>query len=252
MSNIVVNAIKFTEQGQVELAVEFQNSQLTFRVTDTGRGISEEHQERLFQAFSQADASTTRKFGGTGLGLILTKKLSQALGGDFNLISSEIGKGSVFAATIAIDLPEDAKLVPVNNIEQIIPKLKQPTREVPNLMGMRILLVEDSPDNQFLFQQFLRPTGAVITVAHDGQEGVHQALLQDFDAILMDIQMPLMDGHQAVRLLRSKGYRGPIIALTAHAMAEEKDRTIASGFSHFLTKPVDRHGLYEILVKIND
>lgn len=247
LSNIVGNAVKFTEKGRVELAVSYDGGHLEFRVMDTGRGISKEQRSSLFQAFSQADPSTTRKFGGTGLGLILTKNLSQALGGDFVLIESEIGKGSTFAVNIQVKTPANVKLVPLKAV-RIAPD--SDIRINPNdidLTGFDILLVEDSPDNQFLIQKMLGKTGAKITLANNGAEGVKFAQAHNYNVILMDIQMPVMDGHDAVRTLRSQNYSGPIIALTAHAMKEERERAIASGFSHFLTKPIHRKSLMELL-----
>lgn len=247
LSNVVGNAVKFTEKGRVELAVSYAGSHLEFRVTDTGRGISKEQRSVLFQAFSQADPSTTRKFGGTGLGLILTKNLSQAMGGDFVLIESELGKGSTFAVNIQVKTPDSVKLVPLKAV-RITPETD--LRISPNdidLKGFDILLVEDSPDNQFLIQMMLGKTGAKITLANNGAEGVKFAQAHNYNVILMDIQMPVMDGHDAVKTLRASGYTGPIIALTAHAMKEERERAIASGFSHFLTKPIHRKSLLELL-----
>jgi signal transduction histidine kinase/ActR/RegA family two-component response regulator len=251
LSNVVGNAIKFTEKGRVELTVMFDDHQLKFRVKDTGRGISPEQRPLLFQAFSQADSTTTRIFGGTGLGLVLTKKLCQALGGDFNLVESEIGKGSTFEVNIPFASRAEAKLVPLKNIE--IAKIAGPdtdNRQI-DLKDLKILLVEDSPDNQMLVQMILTKTGAKISLANDGLEGVASALAHHYDVILMDIQMPNLDGHEAVRTLRSKGYIGPVVALTAHAMKEERERVFQSGFSHFLSKPIDRKGLIDLLEVIH-
>ncbi len=247
LSNVVGNAVKFTEKGRVELSISFDNGHLEFRVVDTGRGISKEQRTGLFQAFSQADPSTTRKFGGTGLGLILTKNLSQALGGDFVLIESELGKGSTFAVNIQVKTPENVKLVPLKAV-RIVPDsdVKIDPSHI-DLTGFEILVVEDSPDNQFLIQKMLEKTGAKITLANNGAEGVKFAQAHTYNVILMDIQMPVMDGHDAVKTLRSQGYSGPIIALTAHAMKEERERAIASGFSHFLTKPIHRLSLFALL-----
>jgi signal transduction histidine kinase len=247
LSNIVGNAIKFTEKGSVEFRVKYNNERLQFIVTDTGRGIAPEQRTALFQAFSQADSSTTRKFGGTGLGLVLTKKIAQAFGGDFDLMESEIGKGSIFEASIPVTVPAKAKLVSVDKVEV------EPTSDnhfdpfQVDLKGLEILLVEDSPDNQYLIQKMLSKTGAKIVTANDGAEGVKLALAHRYDIILMDIQMPVMDGHQAVRTLRSQGYARPIVALTAHAMKEEREHAVLSGFSHFLTKPINRKSLIDLL-----
>lgn len=246
LSNMVGNAIKFTEKGQVDLTVVFNNNILRFKVRDTGRGISPEQRPKLFQIFSQADSSTTRKFGGSGLGLVLARKISQALGGDFNLIESEIGKGSTFEASIPVETPEQTNFIPLKKIE-----ISQAAKTAQiDLKGFKILVVEDSPDNQTLIQMILTKTGAQIALANDGLEGVKSALANHYDVILMDIQMPKMDGHEAVHTLRAKGYTGPIVALTAHAMKEERERTIQSGFSHFLTKPINRKQLLDLMVQI--
>ena len=252
LTNMISNALKFTEKGQVELSVEFSNQHLKFNVKDTGRGISPEQRLKLFQVFSQADSSTTRKYGGTGLGLVLTKKICQAFGGDFKLIESEIGKGSNFEANIHVVIPEKTKLLPIDKID-ITPTIKiDKVASQILLKGFDILVVEDSHDNQTLIQLILTKVGAKVTLANDGLEGVKSALAHHFDVILMDIQMPNMDGHQAVRTLRAKGYSGPIVALTAHAMREERERSVHSGFSHFLTKPIDRKKLIELMVQIRD
>ncbi len=246
LSNVVGNAIKFTEKGRVELHVTYEDNRLELTVRDTGRGISSEQREHLFQAFAQADSSTTRKYGGTGLGLILTKKLSEALGGEFKLVESKIGQGSTFEVVLPIAVSQGSKFVTSRNVELTTAKAAD-SDETNELRDLEVLLVEDSPDNQFLIQRILLKTGAKVTLANNGAEGVGAALQGHFDIVLMDIQMPVMDGHEAVRTLRQKDYPGPIVALTAHAMKEERERAIESGFSHFLTKPIDRKNLIELL-----
>lgn len=248
LTNMVSNAIKFTEKGRIELSVLFNDNFLRFRVKDTGKGISPEQRSKLFQVFSQADSSTTRKFGGTGLGLVLTRNISQALGGDFDLSESEIGKGSTFEASIQVALPVGTKLVPFRKVG-ISPTLSTDSNQIV-LEGFKVLVVEDSPDNQNLINLILTKTGAKVTLANDGLEGVKSALAHHYDVILMDIQMPNMDGHEATRALRANGYTGPIVALTAHAMREERERAVQSGFSYFLTKPVNRKELIDLLGQI--
>ncbi len=247
LSNVVGNALKFTEKGGVEVRFRYYQQQLHFLVKDTGRGISPEQRSSLFRAFSQADSSTTRKFGGTGLGLVLTKKITQAFGGDFILRESEIGKGSTFEARVPVVVPPEAKLVAFDKIEMRSNLNKYVSLPPVDFSGLEVLLAEDSPDNQYLVQKILSKTGAKIVTANDGAEAVKLALAHWYDVILMDIQMPVMDGHEAVQMLRANGYTRPIIALTAHAMKEELEHAVQSGFSHFLTKPIDRKRLFEIL-----
>lgn len=252
LTNMVGNAIKFTEKGEVNLVVAYHHDRLIFRVHDTGRGISQEQRKNLFVAFTQADSSTTRKYGGSGLGLFLTKKLSNAMGGDFLLTESEIGKGSTFETNISVGLLSKTKFLTAEEF-QPIDKLKlQIHSPHARLIDLEILLVEDSIDNQLLFRHILKSTGAKLKIASDGIEGFEEAGLHHYDVILMDIQMPRMDGYQAVAKLRANGFSGPIVALTAHAMIEERIRALNSGFSHFLTKPVDREGLINLLGQIYD
>jgi PAS domain S-box-containing protein len=246
LTNIVGNAIKFTDQGSVSLRVSFVDGFLSFDVEDTGRGISPDQSVKLFQPFAQGDPSTTRKYGGTGLGLVLTRRLSEALGCTFEIVTSELGVGSRFAAKIAVRLAEKSRFV------RALGFASEPIRNagVQGLLrNVRILLVEDSPDNQALFSIYLNRAGAKIDIASDGQRGVEMALADSYDVVLMDVQMPIMDGITAVKTLRSSGYEKPIIALTAHAMKEEKVRCLEAGYTGFLSKPIQRAELVDALVK---
>ncbi len=243
LTNSVGNAIKFTSDGSVVLEVSFEKEILSFKIIDTGRGISKEQATSLFQPFVQADVSTTRKFGGTGLGLVLTKRLCQLMGGNYVLESSELGVGSKFVASIHTEIPPNSKF-----IEQfeIVFKVKIPSTAAivhDRLDGVRVLLVEDSPDNQALVRMILEKQGASVDIVSDGYAGVEKAFSGKYDVVLMDIQMPRMDGHEAVRILRGKRYDRPVIALTAHAMAEEVKRALESGFTSFLSKPIHREDL---------
>lgn len=250
LSNIVGNAIKFTERGTVELTILYKKSNLVFRVKDTGQGISRDQQTSLFRPFVQADSSTTRKFGGTGLGLILTKKMCQAMGGDFALIQSKLGRGSTFEAYIKVEVPLTTRLLSMKDIAAVPQPLPDDEKIEVDLRGHDILLVEDSLDNQTLIKRILSKTGAKVELASNGREGVEKALAHRYSAILMDIQMPEMDGHEATRRLRAKGVSDPIIALTAHAMKEERESAIRSGFSHFLTKPINPKNLFDLLTSL--
>ncbi|RYZ70641.1 MAG: response regulator [Proteobacteria bacterium] len=236
-------AFQFTQKGSVELIVHFGAGYLTFKVKDTGRGISESQAQELFQPFTQADISTTRKFGGTGLGLVLTKKLCEAMGGDFWLESSTLGVGSVFAARVKVSAPIDCKMIRGSEFKFTTePNVKKLAQD-PELTGARILVVEDSPDNRLLIKVVLSRHGAKIVFANDGIEGVEKALADRYDVVIMDVQMPRMDGYEAVRELRSRGYDRPIIALTAHAMKEEREKCMNVGFSEFLSKPINQESL---------
>src|SRR3954451_305775 len=242
--NLVGNAIKFTEEGGVTLLVGMAENKpgltpwLRFSVTDSGPGMNQQQTEQLFRPFMQADSSTTRKFGGTGLGLMISKRLAQMLGGDITVFS-EVGQGSTFNAAIH---PGD--LAGVKMIEPEPPKAPlaaangagagstsssaaafaattEPARDLP-LKG-RVLLAEDGPDNQALIKFYLSEMGLEVTVVDNGAAARDAALQATakgapFHVILMDMQMPVLDGYEATTQLRAAGYRKPIVALTAHAM----------------------------------
>ncbi len=247
LNNVVGNAIKFTDRGLVELNISYEDKMLKIQVRDTGRGISPEQVDRLFHAFVQADESTTRKFGGTGLGLVLTKRLCSAMGGDFYLKESTLDVGSVFVAVIKIGIISGTRFIDNETLRfsTIEEELAAPQRSV--LSGMRLLAVDDSPDNRTLLSVMLQDAGATVDLAKDGVQGVEMALAGSYDAVLMDIQMPRMDGYQALEVLKSKAYTTPIIALTAHAMVEERERAKGKGFAAFMTKPIQRDSLMNLL-----
>ena len=240
--NVLGNAIKFTERGTVTLHVHAKEQTantyaISFSVEDTGPGIAPEKQKHLFEWFTQADASTTRKFGGTGLGLALSRRLARALGGDVRMVAESVG-GSTFIIDILSD-PALAQPHERMNVEADTQNvhLLQPSARL--LEGIRLLLVEDSTDNQLLIHKILSRRGALVDFANNGQEGVTMAMQNDYDLLLMDMQMPVLDGFQATVELRRRGYRKPIVALTAHAMKEERARTAAAGCNDHLTKPLE-------------
>jgi signal transduction histidine kinase/CheY-like chemotaxis protein len=243
LMNSVGNAIKFTSNGFVRLQVSYKDGKISFVISDTGRGISLEQAEHLFQPFIQADPSTTRKFGGTGLGLIITRKLCQILGGTYSLEQSELGKGSTFNATVAVKLPAGANIVSQGHFFSKGPSVRRHYNLRNQFKGTKVLIVEDCLDNQDLLKILLDQHGVKFDLAENGREGADLALKNDYDLLLMDIQMPVMDGHQAVRYLRSKNYKRPIIALTAHAMKEEAHLAKKSGFTEYLSKPITRESL---------
>ena len=247
LTNVVGNAIKFTDKGQVELSIAFVNPILKFTVKDTGVGISKDQESRLFQPFTQADASTTRKFGGTGLGLVLSKRIAEALDGKLELIESKEGFGSTFLIEVKSTLLPNAKLVGVDALNIVTGVPPEFHKDSQVLRGLKVLLVEDSPDNQILIAFYLHKEGAQVKTASDGASGVELALTEMFDVVLMDIQMPILDGHEATKKLRQSKYSKPIIALTAHAMKEERAKCFESGFTEYLTKPIQKDLLFKVL-----
>jgi signal transduction histidine kinase/ActR/RegA family two-component response regulator len=256
--NLIGNAIKFTDVGEILLEVrailphEGVRKELVFTVKDTGIGLDDEQQRRLFQPFSQGDASTNRKFGGTGLGLDLSRKLATAMGGNIQLLESSVGQGSTFVASIACEPTSDCewltRIQPEtwNRRKVALANLEEKSQ---NLGGLSILLVEDAIDNQILFNQFLTISGAKVDIANDGIEGVDMATKKYYDLVLMDVQMPRLNGYEATAKLRTLNYQQPIVALTAHAMKEELSRCLAAGFTDYISKPVKFATLVEKLQK---
>jgi len=252
--HLVGNAIKFTERGEVVIVGEALSrsadgagQRLSFLVKDTGIGISAEQRAKLFQPFTQADSSMTRKFGGTGLGLLLSRQLAAALGGDLTLVQSEPGKGSWFRFSVAVEAAESAPAERERR-QSDRPQAVVPASESAAVLAeLRILLVEDSEDNQILVSRYLKSGGARVELAANGLEAVEKATEGDYDVILMDIQMPVLDGHEAMARLRQAGYTRPIIALTAHALREERERALKGGFDNYLTKPLQRSSLLKTL-----
>lgn len=249
LTNVIGNAIKFTPTGEVTVHVDYhprlhgEPAEIVFVVRDTGIGMSSDKIARLFQPFTQADASIARKFGGTGLGLALSKKLASLLGGDVTLVRSEPGKGSSFRITVA-DVPvAKGAEVKTSKDESVSDALPAPDA----LAGCRILVVDDSEDNRILVQMFLKGVGAKVEFAENGREGMDKAMAGEFDAVLMDIQMPVVDGLEATKQLRKQGYRKPIIAFTANAMREERERCREAGCEDYLSKPIDRNVLIRTL-----
>lgn len=251
--NLVDNAVKFTAAGSIELSVAFVDGDepmLSFAVADTGIGMSDEVVQRLFQLFEQADRSTTRRFGGTGLGLAITRQLARLLGGDVTA-TSRPGEGSTFCATIATG-PVDG-VARVTDIAELPP---EPASVAPpqrgSVAGMRVLIVEDGPDNQRLIGHILTRASCVTEAVDNGQACLDRiaAAGDAFDVVLMDMQMPVVDGLAATRTLRERGCRMPIVALTASAMEADRTACMAAGCDAFLTKPIDRHELLRVLATV--
>lgn len=249
--NLIGNSIKFTEKGEVRVVVQVKEKAnsvalVEFMVHDTGIGMNTQQTANLFQPFVQADSTMTRKYGGTGLGLALSQQLARAMGGTVRLEKSIPDEGSTFSFTI--HLPYIGELQNDNS-----PALETKPSTAPSateLAGKHILLVEDSIDNQILFSRYLKSAGAQVSQANNGEEGINKALNENHDLILMDIQMPIKNGHEATAELRQRGYKKPIIALTAHAFKEERDRAMTGGFSEYLTKPLKRQTLIDTILRL--
>ena len=261
--NLVNNAVKFTSEGQVEIIVRCVTdvragrAAMAFDVKDTGIGMTAEQIGQLFQPFVQADSATTRRYGGTGLGLAISKWLAEALGGDVHVVSLP-GKGSTFTFTMETELPESARML--KDLSEASTRASHesgsPSPVAVKLRG-KVLLAEDGPDNQKLISAILRMAGAEVDVASDGRSAVEKALAAlsagaPYGAILMDMQMPEMDGYDATRQLRRSKYDKPIVALTAHAIAEDRQKCIAAGCDGYATKPVNRIALLAILARLMD
>ena len=270
LMNLVGNAIKFTELGSVRLIgrYEREESSLHFDVTDTGIGMTPKQLSRMFQAFVQADTSTTRKFGGSGLGLRISKRLAEMLGGDI-LVTSQFGKGSTFTATIPTGTLDGVPLIHRDDVYKVVMEsrvkplsavLVPKAGAVCKLNGMRILLAEDGTDNQRLISHVLRKAGAHVRIVENGRlavesltvDGTLDGELLDpppVDLLLSDMQMPEMDGYAATRLLRAKGCSLPIVALTANAMAGDADKCIQAGCDEYESKPIDKDKLIATCLK---
>jgi len=251
VNNLVNNAVKFTEQGSIAVGMkcldqsETENgkqAQLQIQVSDTGIGIAPENIERIFDKFTQADASITRCYGGTGLGLAIGKRLVEMMGGQMR-VESELGKGSTF--TIELTLPvvdESAQSLSTTT-----------TTPLYQFAGVRVLLAEDNEVNRMVGVRMLQTLGCHVETATDGAEAVQKALEGDYDLILMDVQMPNMDGYEATHQIReverATGEHRLIIAMTAHSLEDDRRACLEVGMDDYLSKPVKRERLAEMLAK---
>ncbi len=251
--NVVGNAIKFTEKGEIRITTSFVTHngkpQMQFDIEDTGIGMSSEQVSRLFQPFSQGDTSVTRHFGGTGLGLTVSKRLAGILGGDVCLVDTSPGKGTCFRITIATGNLDNVEMIDAPSVTATEEPAKTTASSSDlNLSGCRILLAEDNKTNQIVITNFLNKAGAETHCVENGKQAIDEALSayesdSPYEIILMDMQMPVLDGYKATTTLRTKGYTGPIIALTAHAMASDRAKCINAGCNEYLTKPINRNAL---------
>jgi len=276
--NLIGNAIKFTEHGGVKIVVDLTSEKSNLRVDqdasdappapirlrvqvlDTGIGIDDAQRNKLFHPFTQADISTTRRFGGTGLGLTISRRLSRMLGGDITS-SSEVGLGSVFTVEVGIGnasmndmisvLPEQ----PHKNAESKLKITDSTNNQTLPATQITVLLAEDGEDNQRLIVHHLSRAGMKVIVANNGREAVELAIAAQRqshapEVILMDMQMPIMDGYEATAKLRELGWRGPIVAITAHAMRGDRERCTQAGCDDYVTKPIERDVLIQTVKKM--
>ena len=244
--NLLNNALKFTQQGHVHLNVTLEQHDnkpfIRFDVEDTGIGIPEDRQQAVFESFTQADGSTSRQFGGTGLGLTITKQLAELLGGDLTLTSVP-SKGSTFSMIIPTGMDIQQPTLDRHHIQSN-------HQETPQAQFKgHVLVAEDIEGNQKLMKLMLTMLGVDVTLANDGNQAIQKALSQSFDLILMDMQMPYMNGYEATQILKQQGCQAPIVALTANAMKGDDKICLEAGCDAYLTKPIDRRELPRILAK---
>lgn len=243
--NLVGNAIKFTERGSVDVIIKFaqkneESGELIFVIKDTGIGIKSDQLGKLFKVFSQTDSTMKRRFAGTGLGLALSKHLANLLGGDVVLAAST-PNGSTFTATV--DAGPALKTSISEKSKATMPQFSPAKEAEVRLDGVKVLVVEDSLDNQILVGWFLKMVGAKVDTAENGELAMEKVRHKRYDVVLMDIQMPVMDGYETTAELRKEGYNMPIIALTAYAREEERERCLSSGFTDHISKPINRKTL---------
>ncbi len=239
--NLVSNAIKFSSQGKVEVHVSLNKELIHFKVSDNGIGLTEEQKSRLFSPFEQADKSTTRKYGGTGLGLAISKDLVELMGGEISVVSF-VGAGSVFSFSLPLpEIPAPAQQLQTSSNSSSEQQLE----------GMQILVAEDVEINRLIIEDILEQEGAIVIFAENGQQAVDlikEKGADTFNVILMDIQMPTMDGYQATQAILEITADLPIIGVTAHALKEEHDKCLASGMVAHITKPIEADELISAIL----
>ena len=251
--NLIGNSIKFTEKGCVTVTCRFQEKgtgpQLMIDITDTGIGMSEDALKNIFDPFVQADSTVTRRFGGTGLGLAISRKFAQALGGDIT-VKSELGKGSTFTVFLATgDLDGVAFLQP-EEVTRLQRKIDAEEDSRWRFAHARVLVVDDGEENRELVKLLLEEAGLCVDEAENGQLGVEKAIAGEYDVILMDVQMPVMDGFTAAGILRKKGLKIPVIALTANAMKGFEAQCLEAGYSGYLSKPINIDQFMELMAQL--
>ncbi len=252
INNLVSNALKFTEQGRIEIRVSGEvisdhSHCLNICVNDTGIGVSREKIEQIFSAFRQADTSTSRKYGGTGLGLTISRHLAQAMGGDIE-VRSELGQGSYFTLQLTLQADEQNSAGLATSDDRNVPSAEEP-KDVVKLSGL-VLLAEDNQVNQRIAEKMLQRLGLCCHIVENGEQAVAEVLQKDYNLILMDVNMPVLDGIAATERIRDLSYpknQVPIIALTANAMMEDRNRCLAAGMNGFISKPIKLDALREVI-----
>ncbi len=252
--NLVGNAVKFTEKGSIELRCglieDSRPPTLVFEVEDTGIGMSHSQVDKIFAPFTQADASTTRRFGGTGLGLTISRSLAEILGGSLT-VESTPGVGSTFRLETPAVFAEGTPRV--SDVGSVTPSTfaRKKRKQIPHI-GASVLIAEDGLDNQLLIGRLMERAGCAVTIVNNGAKAVAAVEKSGaaYDIILMDMQMPEMDGYTAARILRDRGFQLPIVALTAHAMTGDREKCLEAGCSGYATKPVDREALFSIMLEL--
>jgi CheY-like chemotaxis protein/HPt (histidine-containing phosphotransfer) domain-containing protein len=250
--NLIGNAIKFTAKGGVRVVArlaEGKPERYALDIIDSGIGIPPEKIGSLFEAFVQADSSITRRYGGTGLGLVISRKLARALGGDVT-VSSEIGKGSLFTLTFETGPLEGVSLLNPDRVDDVPAESAAEVRERWSIPSARVLIADDGAENRELVSLVLAEQGLWVEQAENGQMAVDMTLKGGFDMVLMDMQMPVMDGYTATRTLRERGVKIPIVALTANAMRGFDTQMLEAGCDVFLTKPIDIDTLVRTLAQL--
>jgi signal transduction histidine kinase/CheY-like chemotaxis protein len=253
--NVLGNAIKFTETGGVRLVVRFvpgQRPRMEFDAIDSGIGMTPEQQQAVFRPFVQADTTMTRRFGGTGLGLTISKKFAQLLGGDLAIVESIADHGTTMRLTIPIEPAAAQRLFrPDHETLRENAEARQRSFTAPVLAGVRVLLAEDGLDNQRLIRHVLTKASVEVDVVADGQAAIEAVRMpgRRYDVVLMDMQMPVLDGYEATATLRASGYTRPIVALTAHAMTGDREKCLNVGCDDYATKPISRGALIEVVLR---
>ena len=251
ITNLVGNSIKFTSEGEVVVLVEQRRVgdkfKLGFEICDTGIGMTPEQQKKIFEPFVQADSSVTRNFGGTGLGLAISKQIIESMGGQLSVVSRP-GEGSIFTFEIDLEPTVNASLVTHSQYHARAKAVQGAVRKVSSLPAGNILLVDDGQANRKLIKLILEKAGCSVVEAVNGKDGHDRALAGDFDIVLMDMQMPVMDGYQATAKLRQAGYQKTVIALTANTMLGDKEKCRDAGCDDFIPKPVEIDSLLQTLV----